>query len=56
MMFWAVIGIVAALAGGIYVGLGAPGMPGREDRVLPPGMKRQGLQKRHIDWLRGPRR
>lgn len=55
-MIWIILSFVAALGGGIYVGLGAPGMPGREDRVLPPGMRRKSLEKRHIDWLRGPRR
>lgn len=33
-------GIVALLVG-IYIGLGMPGLGGREDRVLPRGMKRQ---------------
>jgi hypothetical protein len=48
-MFW----IIAALAllGGIYVGLGAPGMPGREDRVVTPGRARR-LKARHIHWLK----
>jgi hypothetical protein len=36
-----VLGMVLALALGIYIGLGLPGMPGREDRVLPGGMRRR---------------
>lgn len=36
-----VLGMVIALALGIYIGLGLPGMPGREDRVLPRGMRRR---------------
>ncbi|MFW6331171.1 MAG: hypothetical protein ACOC3J_05540 [Gemmatimonadota bacterium] len=37
---YVVVGIVALLIG-IYIGLGMPGLPGREDRVLPRGMKRR---------------
>lgn len=36
-----VLGGVLALAIGIYIGLGAPGMPGAEDRVLAPGQRRR---------------
>jgi hypothetical protein len=36
-----ILGMVLALGLGIYIGLGMPGMPGRENRVLPPGMKRR---------------
>lgn len=35
------IGAILALAAGIYIGLGFPGLPGREDRVLPRGMRRR---------------
>lgn len=36
------IGAVVALLLGIYIGLGWPGLPiGREDRVLPRGMRRK---------------
>lgn len=48
-----IIGMVLALGLGIYIGLGRPGTPGREDRVLPGGMKRQ--RKQHftpLDLLR----
>lgn len=31
---WYIIGMVAALALGIYIGIGFPGLPGREDRVV----------------------
>lgn len=36
-----VIGAILALLLGIYIGLGMPGLPGREDRVLPKGMRRK---------------
>jgi hypothetical protein len=36
-----ILGMVIALALGIYIGLGMPGIPGREDRVLPGGMRRR---------------
>ena len=36
-----VIGGIVALLAGIYIGLGFPGLPGREDRVLPSGMRRR---------------
>lgn len=38
------VGMILALAAGIYIGLGLPGIPGREDRVLPPGMRRRKTQ------------
>ena len=40
-MLWYVIGGIAALLLGIYIGLGFPGLPGRENRVLPPGKRRR---------------
>jgi hypothetical protein len=55
-MIWFIIGAVIALGGGIYVGLGAPGMKGREDRVLPPGSRRHRLPRRHVHWFRPPER
>jgi hypothetical protein len=48
-MFWFLA--ILAVAGGLYVGLGAPGMPGREDRVVTPGRARR-LKTRHIHWLK----
>lgn len=36
-----VIGGILALLIGVYIGLGMPGLPGREDRVLPKGMRRK---------------
>jgi hypothetical protein len=36
-----VIGGIIALLVGIYIGLGFPGLPGREDRVLPKGSRRK---------------
>jgi Uri superfamily endonuclease len=50
-----VLGMAAALGLGVYVGLGMPGMKGREDRVVQHGTPRR-LGKRHIDWLRQDRR
>jgi hypothetical protein len=46
-----VLGMVAALGLGIYVGVGAPGFGGREDRVVGEGRARR-LERRHIHWLR----
>ena len=40
-MWWYIIGGTLALALGIYIGLGFPGLPGREDRVLPGGRRRK---------------
>lgn len=51
---WILLGMALALGVGVYVGLGAPGLRGRQDRVVTMGRPRR-LQKRHIDWLR-PRR
>jgi Uri superfamily endonuclease len=48
-------GMIAALGVGVYVGLGAPGMPGRVDRVVEPGRARR-LKKQHIDLLKSRRR
>lgn len=48
-----VIGAILAVLVGIYIGLGLPGLPGREDRVLPGGMRRR--KKQHftpLDLLR----
>lgn len=37
-----IVGGLVALGIGIYIGLGFPGFPGgREDRVLPKGMRRR---------------
>jgi len=36
-----ILGLVLALVAGVYIGLGFPGLPGREDRVLPGGRRRQ---------------
>src|SRR5690606_7041695 len=47
------VGGIVALGIGIYIGLGFPGLPGPEDRVLPPGARRR--RKTHftpIDLLR----
>jgi hypothetical protein len=36
-----VVGGIIALVVGIYIGLGFPGLPGRENRVLPKGTRRK---------------
>jgi hypothetical protein len=48
-----VLGMVAALGLGLYVGLGAPGFKGREDRVVERARR---LERKHIHWLRPPSR
>lgn len=53
-MIW-LTGMVVALGIGVYVGLGAPGMPGREDRVVKHGRAKR-LPKNYIDWLRPKRK
>lgn len=48
-----VIGAILAVLAGVYIGLGMPGLPGKEDRVLPGGMRRR--RKQHftpLDLLR----
>jgi hypothetical protein len=54
-MVYLIAGAVVALVIGIWVGIGAPGLPGaREDRVVEPGRAKR-LKKQHIDLLK-PRR
>lgn len=36
-----IVGAILALALGIFIGLGMPGIPGARDRVLPRGMRRR---------------
>jgi hypothetical protein len=52
-MIWIVI-MAGALVLGVYVGLGRPGLPGREDRIVRYGARRL---RRHtvLDWLRPPK-
>jgi hypothetical protein len=48
---WHILGMVLALLLGIYIGLGFPGLPGREDRVV----SRRGRRVHHftpLDLLR----
>jgi hypothetical protein len=49
-MIW-IVSAVAALVLGVWVGLGMPGMSGREDRVVPGGRARR-LPHRHVHWIR----
>ena len=57
MPTWFIVLAVLVFGAGIYIGLGFPGLPGKEDRVLPPGVQRR---RRHeiqmLDWLRPRRR
>jgi hypothetical protein len=57
-MIYYILGCVAALAIGIYVGLGFPGLPGREDRVVPRrgGHGRVRRYFTPMDMLRPPKR
>lgn len=55
MMLWLwLIIAVLVLALGVYVGLGMPGVPGREDRIVPTG-RAQRLPYRHVHWIRQDR-
>jgi hypothetical protein len=56
MMLLLGLGLVLALGVGIYVGLGLPGRPGREDRVVSPGKARREARHRSLDWLKPFRR
>lgn len=51
-----IVGMVLALAVGVYIGLGFPGLPGREDRVVRVGRaRRPRRQFTPLDLLRPPR-
>jgi hypothetical protein len=51
-----VIGGILALALGIYIGLGMPGMPGREDRVVTSGRaRRPKRQHTPLDYIKPPK-
>ena len=55
MGFLIIGGLAVALGIGVWVGIGAPGLPGaREDRVVEPGRARR-LKRRHIDLLKSRR-
>lgn len=52
---WMVIGAIAALALGIWIGLGHPGLDGRKDRVVGENFRPRRMAKhRFLDWLRPP--
>jgi hypothetical protein len=53
-MIWIAV-MAGALAVGVYVGLGSPGMPGRGDRIVRHGARRLRRQHSPLDWLRPPR-
>jgi hypothetical protein len=48
-----ILGMLLALGLGVYVGLGAPGFKGREDRVVDSARR---LERRHIHWFRPTQR
>lgn len=48
---WWIVFMVVALGAGIYVGLGAPGVPGRGDRIVAHGRAKR-LPHRYVHWLR----
>jgi hypothetical protein len=53
-MIWYILGAIA-FAIGIYIGLGYPGLPGREDRVVHQRTRR--IHKfTPLDLLRPPKR
>ena len=53
-----ILGGLAALLLGIYIGLGFPGLPGREDRVLPRRSERSRVLRHFtpLDLLRTKKR
>lgn len=52
-----VIGGILAFGVGIYIGLGHPGIPGPNDRVLPSNMRRKPVHTtQFLDWLRPRKR
>ena len=57
-MIWLVLGGIGALALGIWIGLGWPGLKfGREDRVVRGKSLRSTLpHQRTLDWLRPNKR
>jgi hypothetical protein len=57
MPTWFIVVAVLVFGAGIYIGLGFPGLPGKEDRVLPPGFQRRRRREiQMLDWLRTRRR
>lgn len=53
-MNWFIVACVVVFAVGIYIGLGFPGLPGREDRVVH--RRRRVHHFTPLDLLRPPRR
>jgi hypothetical protein len=54
VLIW-ILGLIAALGLGIWVGLGWPGLKrGRSDRVVPSGRSRR-LPANYIHWIRNKR-
>lgn len=53
-MIWLILTMAGALIFGIWVGLGAPGTRGRENRLVKSGRARR-LDHSYIHWLRQKR-
>ncbi len=51
-----IVGGVIAFAIGIYIGIGFPGLPGREDRVVRRRSSRRVHKFTPLDLLRPPKR
>ncbi len=50
-----ILGAVLALGLGVYIGIGFPGLPGGEDRVIHRRRQRR-RSFTPLDWLKPPRR
>lgn len=57
-MIFYILGGIVALGLGVYIGLGLPGLPGGEDRVLPRRSERSRVQRHFtpLDLLRQKKR
>ncbi len=57
-MIFYIVGGIAALGLGIYIGLGFPGLPGGEDRVVPRRSERSRVSRHFtpLDLLRPKKR
>lgn len=50
-----IIGSVIALVAGVWVGLGHPGIKGRDDRIVETGRAHR-LERKPLNWLRPEKR
>ena len=57
MTIWLILFALVALAIGVWVGLGLPGLSGgREDRFVESGRARRGLEPNYIHWFKPKQR